>query len=435
MPSSSQQSVLAAPLQPQTVAQRGLGSPVLNSPREASLLLFCEPTPTRCFMLTDISGVEWRRLLHWLDISGLALYFLERLRQLDLCGIVPPSIVARLEQNQVDNTARMRGMVAESVRLQKAFQGEDISYAILKGLSLYPESVERLELRHQFDLDFLVAAKSAGAAKAILLRHGYRLYAQSGRSLEFKRGERPAISMRDFYKAQPGHSIELHIEAGGEAASSRLARVDIRTLADMKMPVLSPVDLFVAQGLHVYKDICSEFCRASHLLEFRRHILARSNDGAFWRELETAVGSDARVWVGLGVATQFITKIMGEVAPEALTRWTVARLPASVQLWSKLYANRTAFADVPGTKFYLLLQSELERAGLPGKRSVTKALLPSRLPPPVVRAAAKESMSTRLKRYSLQGMFVASRFRFHVVQGLLYACALRRWRKHLRRLS
>src|ERR1700679_4246301 len=168
MPSSSQQSVLAAPLQPQTVAQRGLGSPVLNSPREASLLLFCEPTPTRCFMLTDISGVEWRRLLHWLDISGLALYFLERLRQLDLCGIVPPSIVARLEQNQVDNTARMRGMVAESVRLQKAFQGEDISYAILKGLSLYPESVERLELRHQFDLDFLVAAKSAGAAKGIL---------------------------------------------------------------------------------------------------------------------------------------------------------------------------------------------------------------------------------------------------------------------------
>ncbi|QMV20003.1 hypothetical protein GOB94_15930 [Granulicella sp. 5B5] len=435
MPSSSRQSILATPLQTNTAAQRVIASPPLYTPRQAVLLLFCDPMPTQCLMIADLSHAEWRRLLHWLDISGLALYFLERLRHLNLDCILPSFVLARLKQNQTDNTARTHGMIAESIRIQTAFQRENVVYAILKGISLCPVSVQRPELRHQFDLDFLVAAESADTAKAILFRQGYRLYAQSGRSLEFKRDERPAISMRDFYKDQPGHSVELHVEANGDAASSRLARAEIGMLAGMKVPVLSPVDLFVGQGLHVYKDVCSEFCRTSHLLEFRRHILARSSDVAFWRELEIAGSSDTRTWVGLGVATQFITKIMGQFAPEGLTRWTVDRLPASVQLWSTLYANRSAFANVPGTKFYLLLQRELEGLGLPGKRSITKALLPLRLPPPVTRAAAREPMTTRFNRYSLQSTFLASRFRFHVMEGMRYVRALRCWREHLRRLS
>ena len=44
------------------------------------------------------------------------------------------------------------------------------------------------------------------------------------------------------------------------------------------MPVLSPVDLFLGQGLHAYKHVCSEFSRVAHLLEFRRHVLARRDD-------------------------------------------------------------------------------------------------------------------------------------------------------------
>jgi hypothetical protein len=68
-------------------------------------------------------------------------------------------------------------------------------------------------LRHQFDLDFLVAEKSAPGARQILERRGYRLDAIGGRSWEFKVNETPGVSLKDVYKDLPGRSLELHVEA------------------------------------------------------------------------------------------------------------------------------------------------------------------------------------------------------------------------------
>ena len=400
--------------------------------REAVLLYFCEPLPEQCLRLTDLSNAKWNKLLYWLDISGLALYFLDRLIELGHCNMVPAFVLARLQQNQIDNTKRTQGMISESVTIQREFQSAGLIYAALKGVSLCPHSVPRPELRHQFDLDFLVADESAVAAKDILVHKGYRLYATSGRSWEFKLNERPATSMRDFYKDQPGRAVEVHIEQRG--GPSVLDRVEMRPLFGLNMPVLSPIDMFLGQGLHVYKDVCSEFCRAAHLLEFRRHVIARYDDAAFWNELQCFVSGNPRAPLGLGVVIQLITEVMGEFAPEALLTWTANQLPPSVQLWTKLYGRNVVFADVPGSKLYLLLQKELEAAGLPGKRSVKKALLPSRLPPLVIRSFEKEALSIRFKRYLLQLNFVASRMRFHLIEGIHYMWESRQWRSKLRRV-
>jgi hypothetical protein len=51
------------------------------------------------------------------------------------------------------------------------------------------------------------------------------------------------------------------------------------------MPTFSPVDLFLSQGLHAFKDVCSAFSRTAHILEFYRHVLAYRNDDPFWQEL------------------------------------------------------------------------------------------------------------------------------------------------------
>src|SRR5665213_2159624 len=220
--------------------------------------------------------------------------------------MLPPGVLTRLKQNLRDNVERTRGMIAESVALQQEFQKACLSYATLKGFSLCPSSVPKPELRHQFDLDFLIAEKNIFEARGILERRGYRLYTISGRSWEFKINEKPVISMEDLYKDLPGRSVELHVEANTPGRSSLLERLETREFHGIDMPVLSPVDLFLGQGLHAYKHICSEFSRTAHLLEFRRHVLVRRDDEAFWHELQSTAKENPRASLGLGVVTLLI---------------------------------------------------------------------------------------------------------------------------------
>jgi Uncharacterised nucleotidyltransferase len=403
--------------------------------REAVLLIFCEPFPPRCARLQHLSKTEWRSLLRWLDISGLALYFLERIVELKLTDWLPPGTLARLQQNLADNTERTRVMIAESIAIQRAFQEARLSYATLKGVSLWPSSVPRPELRSQFDLDFLVAEESASAARKILEQRGYRLYLISGRSWEFKLNEKPGLSLKDLYKAQPSHAVELHVEPSTPGRLSLLERVETRDIYGCGMRVLSPVDLFLGQGVHAFKHVCSEFSRVAHLLEFRRHVLLRRDDHVFWSELQKAAGGNPRACLGLGVVTLLITHVMGDFAPEGLTGWTVECLPRPARLWVERYGRRAVFGSHPGSKLYLLLQRELEGAGVPAKRSLRQILLPARLPPPVIRAFPNETLAVKLGRHRMQTYFILLRLRFHIVEGLHFAWESRRWRREMRRAA
>jgi hypothetical protein len=403
--------------------------------REAVLSIFRDPVPEYCSRLEALSEREWRRLVRWLDFSGLALYFLDRVVELEIVHWLPASVSERLICNLADNAKRTRCMFTESAAIQQEFQKVNLSYAALKGLSLWPCAVPRPELRSQFDLDFLVAERSAPEAQWILEHRDYRLYAVSGRSLEFKLNERPGLSIKDLYKPMPSHAVELHLEPDTAGRSCLLDRVEFRELYGIRMPVLAPVDLFLGQALHVYKHLCSEFSRASHLLEFRRHVLARFDDHAFWSSLRTAAEGNDRAVLGIGVVTLLITCTMGEFAPGALTGWTLSRLPAPVRLWVEIYGSRPALGSYPGTKLYLLLQRETQPAGIPARRPPAKALLPSRLPPPIIRAFPNEAFSVRIARYRMQLQFVLLRLRFHLVEGLRYAWESYRWKQLRKRLG
>lgn len=397
--------------------------------RLAVLLTFCDPLPEQCLQMLTLSSKEWSKLLRWLDISGLALYFLNRLAELKLCDLLPPAVFTRLHLNLIDNAERTRGMISESIAIQSEFQKSGLSYAILKGLSFWPSSVPEPELRLQFDLDFLVGQRSAREARRILERRGYRLYAVDGRSWEFKLNERPGVSLKDIYKHMRSYAVELHVESSVQDIPSPLDRLEWRELHDTSMPVLSPVDLFLGQGLHAYRHICGEFSRASHLLEFRRHVLSRRDDKEFWTDLEWAARGNPQASIGLGVVTLLITQVMGDFAPEALTRWTVDRLSAPVRLWVEMYGRQAVLGSYPGSKLYLLLQSELEVAGIFGKRPVRRSLLPSGLPPMVIRAFPNEPPSVRLCRYFMQLQLIFARMRFHIAEGLRFTLESRRWRR------
>ena len=274
-----------ASAQPETLIPKRLSRDQLI--RQGVLLTFLDPLPQQCLQLQNLSTSQWRSLLRWLDYSGLALYFFDRIAELQLGDLLPKPVFARLQQNLIDNTKRTHSMTAESNAIEQNFQAESLRYAALKGLSFWPNSVPKPELRSQFDLDFLVAEKGVQAARGILERQGYRLYGASGRSLEFKRNEFPGISRKQMYKDTGSWSVELHVESSASSSSSQLERLEWRDLGGFRMPVLSPIDLFLGQGLHAHKHICSEFLRAAHLLEFRRHVLFHRDDASFWNTLQS----------------------------------------------------------------------------------------------------------------------------------------------------
>lgn len=397
--------------------------------REAVLSIFRDPVPELCLRLAGLSEREWRSLLRWLDFSGLALYFLDRIAGLELSLWLPAFVSDRLRRNLADNAERTRGIIAESAALQLQFQQAGLSYAALKGLSLWPCAVPKPELRSQFDLDFLVAERSASEARRILEHRGYRLYAISGRSWEFKRNERPGVSLKDLYKPMPSHAVELHLEPDAAGRSSILGRVEFRELYGFRMPVLAPVDLFLGHARHVYKHLCGEYSRTSHLLEFQRHVFTHRDNDAFWSRLRIAAKGNQRSVTALGMITLLITRVIGDFAPEALSDWTIGPLPASARLWVEMYGRRAVFGNFPGTKLYLLLQREMEPAGIPARRPPMKALLPSRLPPPIIRPFPNEVISVRLSRYRMQIEFILLRMRFHFVEGLRYAWESYRWKR------
>jgi hypothetical protein len=403
--------------------------------RQSVLLVFCEPSPAEYTRLLRLSRREWQNLLHWLDTSGLALYFFDRMRELNLLEILPSPVFARLKENLTDNSERIDAMIAESVSIQRRFQEAHVSYAVLKGFSLAPISVPKLQLRSQLDLDFLVSDESANEARRILEDTGYRLRAISGRSWEFKANENRTSGMKGLYKTGMSRSAELHLETVKEGSASLLSRAQSIYFHGVSMPVLSPVDLFLGQGLHLYKHLCSEFSRVAHVIEFRRHVIARRHDDAFWNTLRQQVADEPGTCTQLGIVIHLISCVTGRFAPEALTCWTVDRLPTAASLWVDMYGRRTILASFPGSKLYLLLQKELEASGVPAKRSAYRALLPRRLPPAITQPTAGETLLTRVGRYMRELRYILFRFRFHLFEGIRYLCESILWQQHRNELS
>ena len=420
---------------PQTRAAQPLLSRAYTI-REAVLLTFCDPPPAKIARLKDLSKREQRSLLHWLDTSGLALYFLDRVTQIDQLDLISQPMLTRLQENMAGNTARMHALIEESTALHREFQRARLSYAALKGFSFWPISVPKPELRSQLDLDFLMSEKDAPLARQILEARGYRLHGMSGRSFEFKANVDPVASMGNLYKETPYRSVEIHVEPSETLGSaSLLARTDTLWFHDTSLPVLAPVDLFLGQGLHVYRHVCSEFMRIGHLIEFRRHVISRHDDSSFWRQLREHAEDNPRATVGLGVATLVISQVMGAFAPEALTCWTVDRLPAGVRRWVSLYGHHAVLTAFPGSKLYLLLQKELTDQSFPAKRSSLKALLPRCLPPAITHVARGVTPRARFRLYRSQVFFLFFRLRFHLIQGFRYSRESVQWRRQFRSIE
>jgi Uncharacterised nucleotidyltransferase len=373
----------------------------------------------------------WTANYFWLDASGLALYFLDRVRELELEATVPVEVRRRLEQNLADNRLRTEDTFAEWMRVDAAFAERDIEYVNVKGLTLFPQAFKDPALRVQLDLDVVAYAKDAQRCQEALESLGYVLVSAGREDWEFRTPSTRMPSIDDLYRPKPQRAIEVHFRYGG-AMSVSPAMSEWRVFAGQRLPVLPEVEAFLGQATHVLKHLRSEWIRLSWLLEFRHSVRYWADDAEFWRRLQETAAEDAELCTAIGATVLIAATIFGQFAPEGLVAWTVERMDRGMRLWVDRYGWDMAMAEFPGTKLYLLQPASAVREGVAVSDDERRSLLvPLHRPPMVVDTNEQSSLRERVRAVATQARYFGFRLRFHVTAGYRYMREARRWRRHL----
>jgi hypothetical protein len=181
---------------------------------EAIVSAFRDPPERSLQCLSKFTIRDWRRTEIWLNTSGLALYFLDRLQSTGISHAIDTSVLRLLERNLAENQIRTADMLREFVAINQAFQAANVRYANLKGFTLAPDSCHDLSLRRLSDHDFLIDPAHIDVGRKLIEERGYVLTVSSLRTLEFKSGASQTASLDGFFKAKPVRSVELHIATG-----------------------------------------------------------------------------------------------------------------------------------------------------------------------------------------------------------------------------
>ncbi len=403
---------------------------------EAVVAAFREPAETSAQRLSRLSARDWQRSYHWLDASGMALYFLDRVESHHIENALPSATLERLRGNLADNRQRSSAMLVEFASLNQSFQRAGLAYVNLKGFSLSPESCPRPELRCQQDFDFLLDGTQLDLCRRILSKTGYDLTAATPDVWEFKAGADELTSIADHYKWRPQRSVEVHFATSGPPAhlpfrDARLERRIRHSWGGITFPALAPADQFIAQAMHIFKHLCSACTRLSWLLEYQHYVALRYQDQSFWEDVRKHARGNPQTSVAIGLATLLSYRIFGGEAPAQLAEWTSARLPAAVKLWADHYGTEAVLADFPGTKLYLLLQEELRADDDSWKHTKRNRLMPLRPAPRIVSVSSNDNIWKRMRNELFQLRFLLFRLRFHVVEGLHYLVEVSRWKRRL----
>ena len=378
--------------------------------------------------MRGFSNADWKSVLWWLDISGLAIYFLVQCQNNDARRLIPEWLSEELTQRLENNRFRIAALRREACELTQRLEVSGVRYALLKGMTLAPESVPDSAFRYQADLDVLVARRNASQAAHCASKLGYNLHATSGETLEFRAGEASIPKITNMYSALTQRALELHLLAEEDEQSSPLARRELRRFDGIEIAVLSAPDILVQQAKHLVKHLCGEHTRLSWVLEFHRHVQARCRDNVYWKSVESIAAAEKNGDLAMGMALWVAEQFFGITPMEMPWQWSAKAIPPRILLWLKRYVRTLLMGDAIGNKLYALLREEIPD-GVEPERSTRRILFPHYLPRPILQSKPRERFTERLTRYAVEIDFFFQRLQFHVAEGVRFSIEASRWRR------
>lgn len=385
---------------------------------------------------------EAKRLLRWLDDSGLPFYFLQKVKDADAADLLPSGVLSHLEGNFAANQRRMAYMTHRFDFLNHRFHDAGVRYAVLKGFSLVPQFCPQAALRHQSDFDYLVDDKSLPAAQRVLVDAGYypkpSISDQEFLFLAPGMGE-PSHSAKRYYAPEP-HAVELHLDIWDSDLNrlptvGKLFSVERARMHDwngLEFPVLTDEDAFLVQVLHTFRHLFTYWIRTSCLLEIGYFLNCRATDAALWGKIDKRVGDSLVLREFVVIVADLVANLFAVPIPPLVRVWGQRIRPAT-RVWIDNYARHCAFADLPvyqfslfpPSKLILLLLRQYEDVSAKKHSALRQLLVPSRLAR--IAASVRNNPSLVLNGGWWKRQLLVRRSVFYVLAGLRYLCEIPRW--------
>lgn len=392
--------------------------------------------------LAKISRREWESVLRWLDDAGLALYFLQRLKNTNT-EAVPAGVISRLERNFVANQQRVGDMARRLDFLNQKFDAAGVRYVVLKGLSLVPQFCPDATLRHQCDLDYLIDDQSLLAAQRALIEAGYcQKSSPSDQEFVFLMpGAGEASRSAVQYSTHAPHAVELHLDIWDSGLRTLPAmprqfsveRTRIHRVPGFAFPALSDEDAFLLQVLHACQHLFTYWIRMSHLWEIGYFLDQRASDTSLWNRIEQQVGDNLVLREFVVVITELVAKLFQAPLPDLVRVWGPRIRPAP-RVWIDRYARPWAFCELPAYEFRLFPRAKLtlfllqQYSDACAQKHVVRNRVVTWSRISRIASAARDQPALVLDAGWWKHQLVIRRSLFHALAGLRYVCEIPRWR-------
>jgi hypothetical protein len=381
-----------------------------------------------------------KKLLLWLDQSGLALYFFHRLQREKALDLVSADLRQAFEQRTQQNRLRMHAMLSEFSNLNRSFRNHGVRYSAMKGFTLVPEYCPDPSLRHQTDFDFLIAPESAKDARRALVSCGYELQ-ESGDSGGMTFGT-PLLHIPSRYDNifdVPRHwQVDLHTALWHKAHCVSIGapidclnRLQLKSVLGVSFPALARDDMFLLQVFHAFQHLLASWIRLSWLLELDHFLGTYEQDAALWHSVLDRASGDVKLRTALGLILRLTNQIFPRRLPPILEEWCLAPLPRRAETWVRQFGVLWAISDLPGNKLTLFVHRDFVNDPNSWRKYLQTRIFPMHFESSLG-SGLHLSLKLRVKARVGRCAYALGRVIFHVREMASLAMGTIRWRRALR---